>query len=399
MGKVTPILILSDAPTSGTGLGRITRDLAIRIAENMPDTFRVATLGYGGVASRHLPFHQYHIEGLGSDWVVHTLPEVWEDWAGEEHGIVLSIWDLSRLGWLLRPEMQCEDPRLREFLLKKPFEKWTYLPIDADGPFGKMTFPLRKVLEGSDRILAYGKWGASVVDRTMEWTDGAARWLPHGIDTSVFYERDRAWSRKTFISYTKAVTLMGSLADRVRSEEILVSIVATNQSRKDWALGIEAVSLLALTHNVRLWIKTDSLERHWSIPALLLDFGIADRAMITLEELTDDEMARAYSASDLVLGIAPEGFGYVHVEATACGTPCIVGTYAGGAELVPVEMQVTPKAYRFEGVWASRRPVHYPQRWAECAEDWINKRTTLLPQYDWNTLWQFWERWLREDVE
>lgn len=395
----TPLLILSDAPTSGTGLGRITRDLATRIAENMQDTFRVATVGYGGVVSRHLPFHQYIAENMSGDWVVKALPEIWADWAGEENGILLTIWDLSRIGWLTDPKMNCQNAHLRDFLLKKPFQLWTYLPIDAEGPHQKMTFPLAQYLAGSDRILAYGKWGAGVVDRTLGVDGGTTQWLPHGIDTQVFYPRDRAWSRKTFPSYTRATTLMGNLAERVKSEEVLISIVGTNQARKDWGLGIEVVAKLALSHNIRLWVKTDEYERHWSIPALVYDHGLADRTMFSLGDMTDDEMARAYSASDLVLGIAPEGFGYVHVESTACGTPCIVGSYAGGAELVPEDMQVIPTAYRKEGPWSSVRPVYNARKWADVAEDWIGKSTTLFPQYDWGTLWPAWCRWLKEGVE
>jgi hypothetical protein len=290
--KPIPLMINSDAPTAGSGLGRICGDLARRIAENMPDIFRVCTFGYGGISSIHLPYHQYHIEGMGSDWVMPNLPDVWRDWAGDEKGVYLTINDLSRLGWLLRPKKQCENPILREFLLKKPFQIWTYLPTDAEGPNKKLTFPLQQILQGSDRILAYGKWGADVVDRTMGvvhdyncsmvvrfatnmvlpdiCTCGkGTQYLPHGIDTSVFRERDRTQDRKTFVSYTKSCTLMGNLADRVKSEEVLISIVATNQSRKDWALGIATVAKLSLTHNVRLWIKTDVAERHWSIPALL----------------------------------------------------------------------------------------------------------------------------------
>src|ERR1700679_2167570 len=102
MGKLQPLMILSDAPTSGTGLGRITRDLATRIAENMPDTFRVATASPGGINSRHLPFHQYNLDGV-EDFVPPTLPEVWEDFAGNEKGILTSIWDISRLSWLGHP--------------------------------------------------------------------------------------------------------------------------------------------------------------------------------------------------------------------------------------------------------------------------------------------------------
>ena len=43
----TPLLILSDAPTAGTGLGRITRDIAKRIRADLSDVFEVATLDTG----------------------------------------------------------------------------------------------------------------------------------------------------------------------------------------------------------------------------------------------------------------------------------------------------------------------------------------------------------------
>lgn len=394
----TKLMIMSDAPTAGSGLGRICGDLARRIAENMPYTFDVCTFGYGGVASRHLPYHQYVMEGV-QNWVTPTLPEVWRDWVGDEKGILLSIWDLSRLGWLLRPEKQCENPVLREFLLKKPFKIWSYLPIDADGPNEKLTYPLKETLKGADRVLAYGKWGAGVVDRTMELPEDTTHYLPHGLDTSIFHEYNRTSIRKDFGSHAKACTLMGNYAYRVKGDEVLISIIATNQTRKDWQLGIEVVAKLAIKHNVRLWIKTDVLERHWSIPALLLDYGIADRTMVSLGDLTDEEMACAYSASDLVLGIAPEGFGYVHAESLACGTPCITSSYAGGAELVPVEMQVDPVGFRYESIWSCKRPVYRAEDWVVKAEEWIGKRAELDPQYNWDILWPRWENWLREGVK
>jgi len=53
----------------------------------------------------------------------------------------------------------------------------------------------------------------------------------------------------------------------------MVGIVATNQARKDFGLGIQAVSELARERKVILWIHTDELERHWSIPALVHDYG------------------------------------------------------------------------------------------------------------------------------
>ncbi|CAN5950990.1 unnamed protein product [Sphagnum jensenii] len=394
-----PLMIMGDAPTAGSGLGRIAGDLARRIAENMSDVFRVCTFGYGGLVSRHLPYHQYIMDGMKEgDWVTPTLPEVWRDWAGAEKGIILTIWDISRLGWLLRPEMQCESLVLREFLMKKPFKIWSYIPIHAEGPNQKLTFPLRETIKGADRLLSYGKWGGGVVDESLEIPQGTTQYLPHGVDTTVFYPRDRAQSRKDFVSYTQARVLMGNLAERVKSDEVLVSIIATNQARKDYGLGIETVALLAKNHNVRLWVKSDVPERHWSIPALLLDYGLQDRAMMTFGELTDEDMAKAYSASDLVLGIAPEGFGFVHVESLACGTPCITGSYGGGAELVTKSMRIDPIAFRYEGVWTEKRPVYNAFDWARRAEHWIQYRATMDVRYDWVHNWMGWLYWLLKGI-
>lgn len=62
--KPIPLLILGDSVTSKSGLGRITRDLATRIHETMQDTFRVATIGYGGTGSCKLGFQQYFIHEI-----------------------------------------------------------------------------------------------------------------------------------------------------------------------------------------------------------------------------------------------------------------------------------------------------------------------------------------------
>lgn len=401
MAKPTPLLLLSDAVTSGTGLGRITNDLATRIAEHMPEIFRVATASPGGINSRHLNFHQYNLDGV-ENFVCPTLPDVWEDFAGNEQGILMTIWDASRLGWLTQPKIQCENKRLMHFLLEKPFNIWGYLPIDAEGsaPHGALTYPVKQILQGFDRRLAYGAWAADVVNRTLDLREGTTEYLPHGIDASIFYERNRKMCRKMFISFTQACTLMGNLGNRVETDELLIGIVATNQSRKDWQLGIETAALLAATRKVRLWIKTDVYERHWSIPALIMDYGLFDNSIISLGNLKDDDMARAYSACDLTLGIGPEGFGYPVHESLFCGTPCITGIYAGAPEwMKQPDLLVNSIAYRYEGVFASKRPVFLAQDWANQATSLLEKRTNRNGQIDWTTLWPRWEYWLREGVK
>lgn len=398
--KPQPLLILSDAPTAGTGLGRITRDVATRIAEHMPETFRVATASPGGINSRHLNFHQYNLDGV-IDFVCPTLPEVWEDFAGNEKGILLTIWDLSRLAWLAQPKIRCEIARLSDFLSEKPFKLWGYFPIDAEGPKGKLTYPVKQVVLGFDRVLAYGKWAAQVLDRTMNEAeeDATTKWLPHGIDSSVFYERNRKMCRKMFISFTQACTILGSLGERIE-DEILIGIVATNQSRKDFALGIKTAALLAETHKIRLWIKTDVLERHWSIPALLVDYGMTNSSIISLGDLSDDDMAKAYSACDLTLGIGlGEGFGYPIHESLFCGTPCIHGYYGGAPEWMNQSgLLIDPVAYRYEGVFACKRPVFSPQDWASRAESLLEARMNHNGSIDWKELWPHWEYWLKGGV-
>src|ERR1700758_4143767 len=141
-----PLLLVSDGVTSGTGLGRITRDLAVRIAANLPDIYRVGTLGYGGYYSRSLPFPQYQWHA-NDQWVIHELPEVWKDFAGTERGVITTIWDASRLLWLARPE-NCESTPLRKWLEKSRPELWGYFPMDATGPNDRLTGILAHTMKG-----------------------------------------------------------------------------------------------------------------------------------------------------------------------------------------------------------------------------------------------------------
>lgn len=399
-----PLLLISDAPSCSSGLGRITRDLAVRIHANLSNIFRVGVLGYGGTGSRKFGFSQYMIEGM-NDWMIPTLPEVWEDFAGQEKGIIFSIWDASRLMWFSQPnrcEMLNAYPVLRDWLIKAPFTRWGYFPIDAEGPNGKFSFPLNQTLLGFDRILAYGQWARDVIERSIGEGNAQNQSLdfrPHGIDTDIFYQHDRTESRYKFGSITGAQTLVKiPLLSSVMNDEILIGIVATNQARKNWALGIETAALVAKDRKVRLWIHTDVLERNWSIPSLLVDYGLVDKTMISLGYLADEEMARAYSACDVTLGIGPEGWGLPLGESLACGTPVITGNYAGGAEITPDEMHVEPIAYYREGLYACVRPVFNTKDWAEKVIRNLDKRATLDPQYAWNNLWPRWQSWFEEGL-
>lgn len=402
--NATPILIVSDAPSSSTGLGRICRELAIRIHEHLGDICRVGVLGYGGPGSRRFGFPQYTIEGM-NDWIIPTLPEVWDDFAGNEKGIIMTIWDASRLTWFAQPrhcELLTKNPALRQWLADASFKRWGYFPIDAGGsPAGKLSFPLQKTLLGFDRILAYGDWAKDVIVQSIGEEDAAQRDLDcrsHGVDTDTFYEEDRTLCRSLFPRITGAEGLTAP-ALPIAADELLLGIVATNQNRKDWALGIGTAALVAKKHKLRLWIHTDSMERYWSIPALLVDHGMLGHTMISLGYLPDERMAQAYSACDVTLGIGSgEGWGYPLAESLACGTPVIHGNYAGGAEIVPNAMRVEPLAFHAEGLYSCLRPIFDPQEWASRVLECAGQRATLDPQYAWSNLWPRWEAWFRKGL-
>ena len=386
----TPILLMSDAPTAGTGLARITRDLATRIHETLPE-FRVATLGYGGQYRRSLGFLQYEMDM--KDWVVYNLPDVWKDFAGEEKGIVLTIWDASRLLWFARPE-SCTDRKLQKFLMSNPFEKWGYWPVDAVGPHGKLTACLKHTLEAYDRNLAYSKWAQGILKNTGITAD----WLPHGIDTSVFYPRNRHAARHGFGERIKARTAKDKWLS-IPDDALMVGIVGTNQLRKDWGLGVQTVAELAKERNVMLWCHIDRPEHNWSIPALLNDFGIAEKTVESTVPFSDEQMAWNYSACDVTLGIGlGEGFGFAAAESLACGTPVVAPDYGGG-EFIPKEMLVCPEMYRLEGPYNCVRPVMDPPKFARKVNE-VEDQLFMFPQYiAWDNLWPKWADWLQAGLK
>lgn len=188
----------------------------------------------------------------------------------------------------------------------------------------------------------------------------------------------------------------------IPSDCLLIGIVATNQARKDFGVGIQAVAELAKNRNVFLWIHTDVLERHWSLPALMYDFGLdTEKTVVTCAQYTDEQMAWSYSACDVTLGIGNgEGFGYPIFESLACGTPCIHGDYGGAPEHMPEQMLVRPATRRIEGVYNCYRCVYDYLDWYSklCM---MPKKTgeSLLPAHlDWNNLWPKWSEWLTKGV-
>lgn len=377
------LLFLSDAVSATSGLARITRDLAIRVHEHLGDLYEVASIGYGGSGSRSIPFKEYHLHSI-DNWLVPELPAVWSDFVGDDEGILMAIWDLSRLYWLGIPRT-CPTPSLRQWVESTKMKKWAYHAIDAEGPNGKLSHRIAETMRGFDRVLDYSAFSSRITDNPEH--------LPHGIDTASFYPRPHKEARELFIERGFA---------GLKPSSLLVGIVATNQARKNWQLGMETCKiLLDRGHDVRVWMHTDILDRYWSVGNLVVDYGLQERAAVTINRFTDDQMAWMYSACDATLGIGPEGWGYPICESLACGVPCITGNYAAQAEYVPKWMLVDPMGFYYEGAFCSKRPMFYASTWADKIERAMKhapegERVSLLPDWiDWKNNWKEWENWFR----
>jgi glycosyltransferase involved in cell wall biosynthesis len=379
-----PLLLISDAISCSSGLGRITRDLAVRVHENLGDVYRVGTAGYGGPGSSKYPFPQYHFHSV-DNWQLPELPIIARDFFGDDEPIILFVWDLSRLAWFADAR-QCPLPHVRRWLESTAIRKWLYHPIDADGPNGKLSAPLAQTMKGFDRVLDYTAFSCGVTGNTEH--------LPHGIDTKVFQPHDRVEAKRAF----RKQGFMG-----LRDDSFLVGIVATNQARKDWALGIQTCRiLLDRGLDVKVWCHIDTLDRFWSLPNLITDYGLQGRVVITTSNFTDEQMNWMYAACDITLGIGlGEGMGYPIFESLASGVPVVHGDYAGAAEFLPPSMKVKPIAFKYEGPYCCKRPAFNPEDWADCAEEQKGITASLPSELDWNgpTLWPRWKSWFERGAK
>jgi glycosyltransferase involved in cell wall biosynthesis len=354
--------------------------------------YRLGTAGYGGTGSRRFPWPDYRLN-IVDNWLLPELPQIAADFSGDEELTIMFIWDLSRLGWFADPR-QCPNAHIRQWLETTKLRKWVYHALDAEGPFGKLSTRLAEIYKGFNRVLDYSDFSCCITGNTEH--------LPHGIDTSVFKPQDRKESKHKFCE-------LGF--HELKDNDFLVGIVATNQARKDWALGIQACRiLLERGLDVKVWCHTDTLERFWSLPNLIADYRLQGRVVITTAHFTDEQMAQFYSACDVTLGIGlGEGFGYPIFESLACGTPCVHGAYGGAEKHLPPSMKVFPlrstsgvTAFRYEGLYCCKRPVYDAEEWAEraieCSKVYARPIRPALPLgLDWNNLWPRWEAWLRKD--
>lgn len=381
--KKISVLVVGDAPNTPTGLSRIARDLIsglIRDQELLGIQVYQLGLNYDGSLQPWFVFPVFDSD----NWGMKDLMEAYEQIP--KPVVVFTIWDPGRcLGlWQGAIQMAIDSPDPLEMDL------WGYFPVDAYGPTeDRLTGPVEETLRGYDRVLGYGEWGASILKRTLGEGGKSVQWLPHGMDMRVWWEDS---------------------PPMIESHGVRIGAVMANQARKDFGLVFATAAELRKAYpDLQLWIHTDHLVKHWSIPQLAIDFGFNNPSLIvTLPPMSDEIMAANYKACTVTL--APglgEGFGYPIVESLACGVPVIHGSYGGGASLIPQRLWlVNPGAYRLDGAYNLVRPVYKSIDFAHAAAraiDWKRSDPQLVEAYckrsvsylDWQYLWPRWRTWFK----
>lgn len=363
---MTPLLILSDNPLGPSGLGRIGRELAQRIAK-MPE-IRLGYAALGGTTSRTLPYPLYPFSKITRDREPLELDQIWRDFAGDEKGVILTIWNHTWLSWV--GKWKQAHPGV---------EIWAYVPVDSTQADGKL--PMAEVFNSFDRILAYTEFGANAIAKT---TGAIPPALPHGLDPSIFYPLDRDECRRSF---------------GIDTSLILVGIVATNHERKDWGLGFETVAILRQRGlKAALWAHTDKEIGDWDIRDLARIHDVP--TILTTCHYLDSRMCQLYNSCAITLGIGNGGWELPLSESLACGVPVVTMDWAGQTEFVPASMRIEPIAFQQFGPYSFLRPIHSALEWADRVEQVCRCSESLLPKrFEWDNCWPSWEKWIKEGLE
>jgi glycosyltransferase involved in cell wall biosynthesis len=405
--KRIPIIIFSDSPSAPTGLARITRDIASRIFSKMPD-FDIATFGYGGPGSVRLPFQQYNWK-QNDYWLPLELPAVWADFCSDTPGILLTIGDIQRFLQLSSPDLCLDKPFggwMRQMRESGKLKLWGYFPIDAHGIDNKLTPQLGYTLQHYDRILVPSEWARTIILNTLP--DATVDVIPHGIDTTIFRPRDREYARNQFMGIAQGVMKWPTIPTIIPPDALTIGIVATNQSRKDWGLAAETLSLLAKKSKERkifIWAHTDRLKNSdgWGLLELFGDFNLLPSTVITTGNLTDYAMSWCYNAMELTLGIGRgEGFGYPIFESLFCATPCFAYNYGAHVEYMDKDWVSGIPGLRVEGPLNLLRPVGDPRQWAEQINKLYSADNHLMrfpSELDWERVWPRFEKWITDGVK
>lgn len=349
----------------------------------MPE-FKVGYLGRRSFGRSRFPWTQY-LFGVTEQWGELRIEEAWDDLSGGAKGIILTVWDATRLLWFV--SNQGLPDRQRKFLhTARKFERWGYFMQDAEGVQpGRLPMTCAEVFSGYDRVLMASKWAYKLTKATINLPD--LDWIPHGINTGVFKPQDRLHARSAWGVDDKAV---------------VVGCVMSNQERKYWPVVLEAIA--RMPGEPKLWLHTDTLLNYWNLNALAAEYGlVGERILCENRQLSDPELAMRYSACDATVVISGgEGFCYPVAESLSCNVPAVTGAYGAAAELTP--WLVPTVGTHIDTIHNVRRAYYDPETVTVRLNEIIAERppnvSWLVDHLEWGgKLEHVWRKWVRKGLK
>lgn len=307
------ILWMSNAPWGGTGYG-VQTELFVKRLKKMGHN--VALLPYWGYDGQKDKINGLTVYGKGvSAWGDDIIPIAVIDHKAD---IVISLMDVFVLDI--------------DNLKRNGIRYCPWLPVDHYPAPRNTTDRLRDAY----RPIAMSRFGERALREQGVWAD----YIPHGVDTNVFYPTKRLGKQyKRMLGFP--------------DDCFLVTMVAANKGfpcRKAFPEAFEAFAdFNKRVPNARLYVHTIPDER-WGGPdlrQLAVDMGINPMHMRTptperfMLGFTQSDLRQVYNAADVLLNPSyGEGFGVPIIEAQACGTPVIVTDFSAMPEVAGVGWHV-----------------------------------------------------------
>lgn len=322
--KNLSVLWYSNSTVSNSGYGKMSRYILAGLASK---GFRMGlSPNYGHGAGHPFTLDGYTIYPQGGGL---SIPETIEAYKKYNYDVLVSFYD----HWVLS---QLSD------LVRRNRVMWVaYCPFD----FKVLPHGLGDILSNATYILPYSKYGLEMVKRAG--FENADRFIYHGCDTDVYKPLDfpkehmRKWlgfGDKSFI----ISCLKMNKGDRVKIAEMLEGIKLFLNNNPDMVsetgIYLHCQSSSPQGIDLKQVIKSLGLEQQVRFVEPYAYFA----------GYTEEQMARVYNASDLVLNCCSSGgFEIPIIESMACGVPVIATDVQVMHELLdPVtpELLVKPKA-------------------------------------------------------
>jgi glycosyltransferase involved in cell wall biosynthesis len=336
------ILWMSNAPWSSSGYGQQTALFLPRLKNlgHEMGCFAYYGLEGGGLNLNGVAYYPRMGHPYGNDVSV-------AHYQMHRAELMISLMDV----WVMNPE---------DYDKNITWVPW--YPVDHD----PMPSIIRGKLAHAMKRITYSKFG---VEKTHE-AGLDCYYIPHGIDTAIFYPGDKQMSRAN----------LGWPNDKW-----IVSTVAMNKgnpSRKNFAEMAMAFAEFHKKHPDTTWfiqaLRGDSSNDMINIPELMSTFGLIEgqdwvmpAQYQTAVGFPAQYIADVYRASDcMMLVSAGEGFGIPLLEAQAVGCPIITSGWTANKELCFAGRLIDKKdAYPF---YTSLASYQFKPRW-EAITDALNQ--------------------------